>query len=197
VVDAPPQLPFDTVEGAREYVRLLAEAIAEAEASVQDDIAAACAEGASRRVDALRLVAYKLEKLRASPPPSGGFPLSFDCFRSLSTTSVGSPGPTLNLWVLGSSPRRVTNLQGWLVGGITPGSPKALERRSGQEYVRWESPRVPRECPVCGEMATNHATYYDVDEPPAPMPDDRKPVSEEFEHANKGPCSRFNEPASS
>jgi hypothetical protein len=71
VVDAPPQLPFDSVEGAREYVRLLAEAIAEAEASVQDDIAAACAQGASRRVDALRLVAYKLEKLRAHVTTSG------------------------------------------------------------------------------------------------------------------------------
>jgi hypothetical protein len=64
-VDAPPQLPFDTVEGAHEYVRLLAEAIAEAEASVREDIDAARAQGALRRVDALQLVAYKLEKLQA------------------------------------------------------------------------------------------------------------------------------------
>ena len=71
MVDASPKLPFDTVEGAHEYVRLLAEAIAEAETSVQDDIAAACAQDASRRVDALRLVAYKLEKLRAHVTSSG------------------------------------------------------------------------------------------------------------------------------
>ena len=71
MMDASTQLPFDTVEGAHEYVRLLAEAIAEAEASVQDDIAAARAQGASRRVDALRLVAYKLEKLRAHVTSSG------------------------------------------------------------------------------------------------------------------------------
>ncbi len=64
-MDAPSGLPFDTVEGAHEYVRLLAEAIAEAEESVRDDIAAARAQGASRRVDALQLVAFKLEKLRA------------------------------------------------------------------------------------------------------------------------------------
>lgn len=61
----PPRLPFDTVEGAHEYVQLLAEAIAEAEASVTDDIAAARAHGASRRVDALQLVAFKLQKLQA------------------------------------------------------------------------------------------------------------------------------------
>jgi hypothetical protein len=63
-VDAPPDLPFDTVEGAHEYVRLLAEAITEAEASVQEDIASAREQGASRRLDALQLVAFKLEKLR-------------------------------------------------------------------------------------------------------------------------------------
>jgi hypothetical protein len=64
-VDAPSGLPFDTVEGAHEYVRLLAEAIAEAGESVKDDIAAARAQGASRRLDALQLVAFKLEKLQA------------------------------------------------------------------------------------------------------------------------------------
>ena len=61
----PPQLPFDTVEGAHEYVQLLAQAIAEAEASVSDDIAAARSQSASRRVDALQLVAFKLQKLQA------------------------------------------------------------------------------------------------------------------------------------
>ena len=65
MVDAPSRLPFDTVEGAHEYVRLLAEALAEAAESVRDDIAAARAQGASRRVDALQLVAFKLEKLQS------------------------------------------------------------------------------------------------------------------------------------
>lgn len=59
----PSRLPFDTVEGAHEYVGLLAEAIAEAEASVREDIATARAQGAARRVDALQIVAFKLQKL--------------------------------------------------------------------------------------------------------------------------------------
>jgi hypothetical protein len=63
-VDAPPELPFDTVDGAHEYVRLLAEAIAEAEASIQEDLATAREQGAARRVEALQIVAFKLEKLR-------------------------------------------------------------------------------------------------------------------------------------
>jgi hypothetical protein len=64
-VDVPPRLPFDTVDGAHEFVRLLAEAITDARASVTEDIAAARAQGASRRVDALQLVAFKLRKLEA------------------------------------------------------------------------------------------------------------------------------------
>ncbi len=57
--------PFDSIEGAREYVGLLAAAIAEAEASIQEDIALAREEAASRRADALRVVAFKLQKLQA------------------------------------------------------------------------------------------------------------------------------------
>ena len=67
--DPPPpgrgETPFDSIEGAHEYVGLLAEAIAEAEAHVQDDIAEAGAQGALRRGQALQVVAFKLEKLRA------------------------------------------------------------------------------------------------------------------------------------
>jgi hypothetical protein len=57
--------PFDGIEGAQEYVELLAEAIAEAEASIQEDLVLARDEAASRRADALRVVAFKLQKLRA------------------------------------------------------------------------------------------------------------------------------------
>jgi hypothetical protein len=64
-VDEPQRQPFDSVEGAHEYVHLLAEAIAEAEASIADDIAAAREQGASRQVDALQLVALKLHQLQA------------------------------------------------------------------------------------------------------------------------------------
>jgi hypothetical protein len=55
--------PFDSIEGAREYVGLLAEAIADARAVIQDDITEANGQGEARRVEALQIVAYKLEKL--------------------------------------------------------------------------------------------------------------------------------------
>lgn len=55
--------PFDTIESALEFLALFESAIDEAVQNVHDDIAVE--QGASRQIDALRLVAYKLEKLRA------------------------------------------------------------------------------------------------------------------------------------
>jgi hypothetical protein len=57
--------PFDSIEGAQEFVGLLAEAIVEAETSIQEDIGEARSQGAVRRAQALHIVAYKLEKLRS------------------------------------------------------------------------------------------------------------------------------------
>jgi hypothetical protein len=57
--------PFDNIEGAHEYVGLLAEAIAEAEAAIREDIEEAQGQDAARRAEALRIVAFKLDKLRA------------------------------------------------------------------------------------------------------------------------------------
>jgi len=55
--------PFDSIEGAYEYVELLAEAIADAKAVIQEDIREARGQGGVRRVQALQIVAFKLEKL--------------------------------------------------------------------------------------------------------------------------------------
>jgi hypothetical protein len=58
------ETPFDNLEGAHEYVHLLREAIEDARRAIQDDIKEAIeAPGAERRLDALRLVDYKLVKL--------------------------------------------------------------------------------------------------------------------------------------
>lgn len=57
------ETPFDSIEGSREYVSLLAEALEEARRDVDADIALAEAEGAERRRQALQLVAYNLAKL--------------------------------------------------------------------------------------------------------------------------------------
>lgn len=55
--------PFDSVEGAHEYLRLLLDAIVEARAEIEDDIRSAENSKFPRRVEALRLVHFKLEKL--------------------------------------------------------------------------------------------------------------------------------------
>jgi hypothetical protein len=59
------ETPFDSIEGAQEYVILLAESLEEAVRAIQEDKAeAARTAGAERRLQALRLVDYKLNQLR-------------------------------------------------------------------------------------------------------------------------------------
>jgi hypothetical protein len=60
------ETPFDNIESSHEYVGLLAEAIEEAVASIEEEMALAASEGAQRRGEALKLVAFKLAKLRDS-----------------------------------------------------------------------------------------------------------------------------------
>jgi hypothetical protein len=57
--------PFDSIEGAYEYVSLLAEALEEANAAIREDTEVASrTKGAERRLEALRVVDYKLNQLR-------------------------------------------------------------------------------------------------------------------------------------
>jgi hypothetical protein len=56
------EVPFDNIESSHEYVTLLAEAIAVALSEVESDIAVASGVD-ERRKEALRLVAFKLNKL--------------------------------------------------------------------------------------------------------------------------------------
>jgi hypothetical protein len=59
-----PETPFDSIEGALEYVSLLAESVEEAREDIVSELTEARGErGAERRADALQLVAYKLERL--------------------------------------------------------------------------------------------------------------------------------------
>jgi len=57
------QTPFDTVENAQQYVRLLVEAIAEAKNEITTDLGAATQSRSERRLQALQIVQFKLEKL--------------------------------------------------------------------------------------------------------------------------------------
>ncbi|MCG6925212.1 MAG: hypothetical protein LJF30_07880 [Acidobacteria bacterium] len=59
-----PETPFDSIEGALEYVSLLVESVEEAREDIAAELVEARAEpDARRRADALQLVAYKLERL--------------------------------------------------------------------------------------------------------------------------------------
>ncbi|MFY9562465.1 MAG: hypothetical protein WAQ52_19710 [Terriglobales bacterium] len=58
-----PETPFESVENAHEYVRLLLEAVSDARLDIAADLAAASGAKPDRRLEALRLVQYKLEKL--------------------------------------------------------------------------------------------------------------------------------------
>ncbi len=57
------ETPFDSIENARDYVRLLQEAVAAARQEIAADLDAATGAKSDRRLEALRLVHYKLEKL--------------------------------------------------------------------------------------------------------------------------------------
>jgi len=56
--------PFDSIESAQEFVRLLTEAVADAQVEVDSLIAGAVESNQARREEALRLVAHKLDQLR-------------------------------------------------------------------------------------------------------------------------------------
>ncbi|MBI3645110.1 MAG: hypothetical protein HY233_03995 [Acidobacteriales bacterium] len=66
-----PETPFDSVENAHEYVRLLLEAITDARQDIATDLVAASGAKPDRRLEALRLVHCKLEKLEQHLHSSG------------------------------------------------------------------------------------------------------------------------------
>ena len=58
-----PETPFDSIEGAHQYIELLLETVEEVRADVDSDIEDARTAGVERREEALRIVAHKLERL--------------------------------------------------------------------------------------------------------------------------------------
>ena len=59
-----PESPFERIESAHEYVRLLVSQVEEVRSDIQTDIADAEREQATRRMDALQVVDYKLKQLQ-------------------------------------------------------------------------------------------------------------------------------------
>ena len=56
---------FESIESAQEYLALLAQVVTEAQQAIHDDIQGSAESERPRRVEALRLIGYKLEKLES------------------------------------------------------------------------------------------------------------------------------------
>ncbi len=62
-LESHPATPFDSVENTQEYFRILSETVLEVQREIEGDIDATDAAKLPRRVEALRLVLFKLRKL--------------------------------------------------------------------------------------------------------------------------------------
>lgn len=58
-----PEQPFDSIESAYDFLRILAETVAEAKRDIEGDIQRESNANSSRRLDAMRMAAYNVEKL--------------------------------------------------------------------------------------------------------------------------------------
>ena len=58
-----PETPFDSIEGAHQYVELLLESLEEAKREIEADIEAARKNKVERREQALQLIFHKLDRL--------------------------------------------------------------------------------------------------------------------------------------
>ena len=86
------QTPFDSVENAQQYVRLLLDAIIEAKQDIQSDLTAATNARSERRVEALRLVGFKLDKLEHHLHSSGRLLNDLRTLRRLLLEERADPG---------------------------------------------------------------------------------------------------------
>ncbi|MGA2335610.1 MAG: hypothetical protein WA383_20430 [Terriglobales bacterium] len=95
-MNSPLQTPFDSVENAHQYVRLLVEAITEAKTEIAADLGAAAQAKSERRVQALQIVQFKLDKLEQHLQSSSRLLNDLRTLRRLllderSEPTVGSP----------------------------------------------------------------------------------------------------------
>lgn len=84
------ETPFESIESAQEYLRLLGEEVARVLDGVEVDREAASATTAGRRLDALRLVCYKLQRLEQHIQASGRILNDLRLLRRLFAREVGS-----------------------------------------------------------------------------------------------------------
>lgn len=67
----PAEIPFDSIENAHMYISLLGETVAEARSDIDREVALAEEQKSHRRVQALRVAVYHLEKLQRHLSVSG------------------------------------------------------------------------------------------------------------------------------
>ena len=84
------ETPFDSIDSAREYVRLLCEALRDARTDVAEDVQVAIDEGAQRRLEALQLASYKLDRLESHLEQAG---VLLNDLRMLRRLLLGEPSP--------------------------------------------------------------------------------------------------------
>lgn len=65
------ETPFDSIENAQQYIKLLVETVAEAKRDIDDQVTAATDQMSHRRLQALRMVQFNLEKLERHLTLSG------------------------------------------------------------------------------------------------------------------------------
>ena len=65
------ETPFESIESAHEFLKLLVETVDDVKRDVELDLQSGANDKLSRRLEALRLVAYKLEKLEHHVKASG------------------------------------------------------------------------------------------------------------------------------
>jgi len=70
-MSALPETPFDSIENAHEYIRLLLDAVTEGKRDIESDVQGAVESKAERHLEALRLVQHKLDKLEQHLKTSG------------------------------------------------------------------------------------------------------------------------------
>lgn len=58
------ETPFDSIENAQQYIRLLIEVVVEAKRDIDDQMTVATDQMSHRRIQALRMVHLNLEKLQ-------------------------------------------------------------------------------------------------------------------------------------
>lgn len=65
------ETPFDSIENAQQYIKLLGEAVAQAQGDIDKEIVLATDRMSYRRLEALRMVEYNLDKLKRYLTGSG------------------------------------------------------------------------------------------------------------------------------